>query len=116
MYLSLPFPREQSSVYTDQYLRRVLWNSPGTNARTGSTNASTVSASRPRSACLNDSFHVSRQDREVDGEARWQTIGMVQGVRILVVAHTVEEDEKMIRILSARKATPRERRIYAQGY
>jgi len=41
---------------------------------------------------------------------------MVQGVRILVVAHTVEEDEKMIRILSARKATPRERRIYAQGY
>jgi len=65
---------------------------------------------------FDDLFQVSWQDREVDGEARWQTIGMVQGVHILVVAHTVEEDEKMIRILSARKATPQERRIYAQGY
>jgi uncharacterized DUF497 family protein len=65
---------------------------------------------------FDDSFHVSRQDRELDGEVRWQTIGLVKGVRVLVVAHTVEEDEKIIRILSARKATPRERRIYAQGY
>jgi uncharacterized DUF497 family protein len=29
---------------------------------------------------------------------------------------TVEEDDNLIRILSARKATPQERRIYAQGY
>jgi uncharacterized DUF497 family protein len=64
---------------------------------------------------FDDPFQASWQDREVEGEARWQTIGMVQGVQVLVVAHTVEEDEKMIRILSARKATPRERRIYAQG-
>ncbi len=65
---------------------------------------------------FDDPFQVSRQDREVDDEARWQTIGMVQGARILLVAHTVEEDESLIRIFSARKATPRERRIYAQGY
>ncbi|MFZ0958408.1 MAG: BrnT family toxin [Candidatus Sulfotelmatobacter sp.] len=65
---------------------------------------------------FDDPFYVSTQDREVDGEARWQTIGMVLGAQILVVAHTVEDEESVIRILSARKATPRERRIYAQGY
>jgi uncharacterized DUF497 family protein len=62
-----------------------------------------------------DPFHVSRQDREVEGEARWQTIGMVRGVQILLVAHTLEEDNNLVRIISARKATPQESRIYAQG-
>jgi uncharacterized protein len=65
---------------------------------------------------FDDPSHVSRQDREVEGEARWQTIGMVQGVQVLLVAYTVEEEGDLVRILSARKATPRERRIYAQGY
>jgi uncharacterized DUF497 family protein len=65
---------------------------------------------------FDDPFHVSRQDREMETEARWQTIGVVQGVRVLLVAHTVEEDDGLIRILSARKATPQERRIHAQGY
>ena len=61
-------------------------------------------------------FHVSRQDREVETEVRWQTIGMVEGGRVLLVAHTIEEEDRLIRVLSARKATPQERRIYAQGY
>ena len=65
---------------------------------------------------FDDPFHVSRQDREKDGEARWQTIGMIRGVQVLLVAHTVEDEDNVIRILSARKATPSERRIYAQGY
>ena len=65
---------------------------------------------------FDDPFQISRQDREVETEERWQTIGVVQGSRVLLVAHTVEEDEGLIRILSARKATPQERRIYAQGY
>jgi uncharacterized DUF497 family protein len=70
---------------------------------------------------FDDPFNVSAQDREVDGEPRWQTIGMVNGIYVLLVAHTLdvefEEDdgEQVIRILSARKATRRERRIYAQG-
>lgn len=64
---------------------------------------------------FDDPFHISVQDREVDGEARWQTIGMVDGVHVLVVAHTVDEAANLIRILSARKASRRERSIYAQG-
>lgn len=67
------------------------------------------------SLVFDDPFHISVQDREVDGEARWQTIGMVNGVHVLLVAHTVDEEAGLIRILSARKATRRERSIYAQG-
>jgi uncharacterized DUF497 family protein len=64
---------------------------------------------------FDDPYHLTTQDREVEGEARWQTIGMVNGVRVLLVAHAVSEDEDVIRIFSARKATPRERTIYAQS-
>jgi uncharacterized protein len=63
---------------------------------------------------FDDPYHLTRQDREVEGEARWQTLGMVKGVHVLLVAHTVSENEE-IRMLSARKATPRERSIYAQN-
>lgn len=66
---------------------------------------------------FDDPYHISTQDREVGGELRWQTIGMVNGTQILVVAHTISEsdDEEVVRIISARKATPQERSIYAQG-
>ena len=65
---------------------------------------------------FDDPYHISRQDREVDGELRWQTLGMVMGGQILLVAHAVWEsaDEEVVHIISARKATPQERNIYAQ--
>ena len=65
-----------------------------------------------------DPLHVSVQDRIEGGEQRWQTIGVVQGVLFLLVAHTVTEEDleggfiEVIRIISARRATPRERRRY----
>jgi uncharacterized protein len=64
---------------------------------------------------FDDPYQLTYQDREVEGEARWQTIGMVNGIHMMLVAHTVDEDEELIRILSARKATRRERSVYAQG-
>ena len=66
---------------------------------------------------FDDAQQVSRHDRTVDGELRWQTIGMVNGIHLLLVAHTmsVNGDEEIIRIISARKATPRERRVYAEN-
>jgi hypothetical protein len=67
------------------------------------------------SAVFDDPYHLTRQDREVDGEPRWQTIGIVHGIHVLLVAHTVDEDEDRIRILSARKAARRERSMYAQN-
>ncbi len=63
---------------------------------------------------FNDPFHLSVQDRCENGEERWQTIGMVNGVIILLVAHTVKYDNEteIIRIISARKATLTERIKY----
>jgi uncharacterized DUF497 family protein len=66
---------------------------------------------------FNDHHAISVQDRLVQGEARWQTLGLIEGVVVLLVAHSIEfeSDEEVIRIISARKATPREREIYAQS-
>jgi hypothetical protein len=64
---------------------------------------------------FDDPYHLTSQDREVEGEPRWQTIGMVNGIQMILGAHTVDEDDDLVRILSARKATPRERNIYGQG-
>lgn len=64
-----------------------------------------------------DPHHVSIQDRFEGGEERWQTLGLVGGVVVLLVAHTTYEDdndEEVIRIISARKATQRERLRYEQ--
>jgi len=58
---------------------------------------------------------VSWQDDLIDGELRWRTIGVSEQNRLLFVAHTttIEEDEdEIVRIISARDATPRERRLY----
>jgi uncharacterized protein len=62
-----------------------------------------------------DPFHVLIQDRFESGEERWQTFGVVDGVLLLMVAHTIDdgnEFEEVIRIISARKATKPERRQY----
>ena len=66
---------------------------------------------------FDDPLHVSRQDRIEAGEERWQTIGMAGGVVLLLVAHTWHEadGEEHIRIISARRATKLERKVYEQG-
>ena len=53
------------------------------------------------------------QDRFVDGEERWRTIGMAAHV-LLLVAHTMTKDDdcELVRIISARRANKHERRIY----
>jgi len=63
-----------------------------------------------------DPLHTTVQDRIEDGEPRWQTIGVVENVVVILVAHTVsdalDEEGETIRIISARKATRRERKHY----
>jgi len=58
------------------------------------------------------------KDRIVDGEQRWHAIGAAEGA-ILLVAHvyrreSVHGEEESIRIISAREANNRGRRIYLQ--
>lgn len=70
------------------------------------------------SLVFDDPLHISRLERIEDGEQRWQTIGMVGGMVLLLVAHTWEEGlahETHIRIISARRASTLERRIYEEG-
>ena len=70
------------------------------------------------SQVFRDPLYLSLQDRIEGGEARWQTLGLVEGLLLLTVAHTVGEgleDSSMvdvIRIISARPATRKERRRY----
>jgi len=67
---------------------------------------------------FDDPQKVSIQDRFVEGEERWQTLGIVGGTVVLLVAHLWwdEDGEEVIRIISARKASSRERRIYEKAH
>lgn len=52
-------------------------------------------------------------------EERWCTIGSAAGRVLLLVVHTVQENEhgeEIIRIISARKAEKSERRAYLQNH
>ena len=62
-----------------------------------------------------DPLQVSAQDRIENGEERWQTFGTVRGVLLVMVAHTLHEEdeaETVVRIISARRADRKERRFY----
>jgi uncharacterized DUF497 family protein len=56
------------------------------------------------------------QDRVENGDERWLAIGVVEGLFVLVVAHTVREEDgiEVIRIISARLANRREKRRYEE--
>lgn len=68
-----------------------------------------------------DPFVVSVKERIEDGDQRWQTFGEVEGIVLLMVAHTVREEAlvggtvEVIRIISARRATRRERQRYEES-
>lgn len=66
---------------------------------------------------FDDPLCLSRLDRVEGGEERWHTVGMVGDVVLLLVVHTLRSaaGEEIIRIISARKATKRERDFYEEG-
>jgi hypothetical protein len=71
-----------------------------------------------------DPLHIVVDDRVVDGEERWQALGLIRrdtgSLLVVLVAHTMCEEEQadgwieFIRIVSARRATPEERRVYEE--
>jgi uncharacterized protein len=67
---------------------------------------------------FDDPRAIFRKDRIVAGEQRWHAIGAVEKAVLLVVHLYRMEDkngeEEIIRIISAREASQRERRIYIQ--
>jgi len=68
---------------------------------------------------FSDPFAMVEQDRFENGELRWQALGVVDSYLLLLVAHTVRNDEdgtELIRIISARRAEPKERKRYERNY
>jgi uncharacterized protein len=64
---------------------------------------------------FDDPFAVFLQDRIEKGELRWQVIGTVKGIEILLVAYAskgFDDNMEYIRIISARRADKNERKIY----
>lgn len=67
---------------------------------------------------FNDPLATTKQERIENGEQRWQTIGIVDGFLLLLVAHTVwfeEEGVEVVRIISARRVDRKERKYYEHG-
>jgi uncharacterized protein len=69
---------------------------------------------------FDDPLRLSVPDRIEDGEQRWQTFGLVGGLVILMVAHTIIEEDsgegivEVVRLISARRADRSERRRYEE--
>lgn len=64
---------------------------------------------------FNDPFHLSIEDPDhSEIEERWITIGTVISSGVVLVVHTyvIKRNQESIRIISAKKATARERRQY----
>lgn len=93
---------------------RFDWDPEKARANVGKHGLSFEFASR----VFDDPLHLSVQDRHEAGEERWFTVGLVDGIAVVAVAHTVREkdDETVIRIISARRATRHERERYEQGF
>ena len=67
---------------------------------------------------FNDPHVLTTRERVVEGEQRWQTIGVVENtLLVLLVAHTWEEHrgEELMRLISARRATRKEQNLYEQN-
>ncbi len=68
---------------------------------------------------FDDPLHVALLDERFDYfEERWIVVGQTRSGRILVVAvhyYFDEQEEEILRIISAREATPNERRQYERS-
>lgn len=71
------------------------------------------------SEVFDDEFHVMNEDPFAVGERRFLTTGLVPGVGLVIVVHTLENEntpDEFVRIISARKAERHERKGYEDGY
>ena len=66
---------------------------------------------------FDDPSFVSFIERVEDGEERWHAIGMIEDVLLIVAVHAyrVEGSDEVIRMISARRATSRDRKLYEKA-
>ncbi|HEV3218672.1 MAG TPA: BrnT family toxin [Candidatus Acidoferrales bacterium] len=67
---------------------------------------------------FDDPFAMSQRDLDFDAEERWITVGAIGPGSILFVVHTFHEqdEEEVIRIISARAAESHERKAYEETH
>jgi uncharacterized DUF497 family protein len=73
-----------------------------------------VSFEEARSVFLDDEALMLRDDEHSEIEQRFVIIGFSESLRILLVCHCDGESEGVIRIISARRANPSERKQYEE--
>ncbi len=73
-----------------------------------------VSFEEAKSAFLDENARVIADSEHADDEDRFILLGLSIQLRLLVVVHCYRESENVIRIISARKAAPSERRQYSE--
>lgn len=66
---------------------------------------------------FDDPFAFTIPDRQQDSEERLWTVGRLRSLVVVVVVHTSigEDDELVVRLISARRATPQERKLYEEA-
>jgi len=66
---------------------------------------------------FDDPFCISFVERVDEGEERWHAIGMIEDILVIVAVHTyrVEGTDEVIRIISSRRATSHERKLYVEA-
>lgn len=73
-----------------------------------------VAFEEARSSFLDENARLVVDPDHSDDEDRFILVGLSIRLRLLVVSHFYRESERVVRILSARKADPSERRGYAR--
>lgn len=74
-----------------------------------------VSFDEAQSVFFDDDARLLDDPDHSEDEDRFILLGMSTTPRLLVVVHAYRETGGLIRIISARKATPRERLAYTEG-
>lgn len=91
----------------------IEWDSSKADANRRKHKLSFETASR----VFADPLALTKFDRIENGEIRWKTLGAVDGLLVVVVAHTMSvaaDGDEVIRIISARRAEPKEKKRYEQ--
>jgi len=73
-----------------------------------------VSFDEASTAFADENARLKHDPDHSRGEERFILLGFSGRLRLLVVSHVYRQDEKVIRIISARKATRKERKQYGQ--
>lgn len=74
-----------------------------------------VSFEEAQTVFYDESARQIPDPEHLDEEDRFVLLGMSAKLRLLVVCHCYRGRDSVIRIISARKATPRERKFYTEA-